>query len=170
MTEHIVFWSGGQDSTLVALQLLRERKFITLVSYDNCWIGGEHQQNLEKIHRKRLLHKLITEFGVNSFKHKTYTWDGDMETNHGEQNKLWTVLFPLACPNDSIAYFGAVKMDDFWHFKDEWIKTFNQICKYQYDKKVEIKFPLEWYTKKMVKKELAKYGYLNATIHSGDKL
>lgn len=153
----------------MALRLLRSKEYITLVSFDNCYIGGEHQQNLEKMYRKRLLTKFRTEFGEKSFEHKVYTWDGDVDLN-GEQNKLWVCLFPLCCPNESKAYFGSIRQDDFWHFKDEFVKTFNQICKYQHDKKVELKFPLEWVYKKQVIKELQKYGYLEATIYSGDKI
>lgn len=166
---HVVFWSGGQDSTLVAVQLLRSGKFVRLVSFDNCWIGGEHQQNLEKMYRKRILQRFESEFGRKLFEHKVYTWDGDL-VGSSIQNQIWVSLFPLACEDGDEAYFGNIRTDDFWHVSAEFKATFEQICKFQGNKKVKLNFPIEWYYKKHVIKELHKFGYLDLAIHSGDKL
>lgn len=165
---HVVFWSGGQDSTLVAVQLLRANEHVHLVSFDNCFIGGEHQQNLEKIQRKHILQRFRTEFGELRLEHHSYTWDGDLFS--GIQSRLWASLFPLVCKDEDKAYFGCIRTDDFWHYDNEFKKTFEQNCKFQNDKKVELKFPLEWYFKKDVIKELKRVGYLDLAIHSGDKL
>ena len=164
---NIVFWSGGQDSTLVALQLLRAGKYIKLVSFDNCWIGGEHQQNLEKMRRKQILNKFQAEFGGNSFDHKNFTWDGELIA--GLQSKAFVSLYPLCCKDEDNVYLGIMSTDNFWHYANKWKIAFEKICDCD-DKKVELNFPLEWFSRKAVIKDLKKLGYYDLTIHSGDKL
>jgi|SRR6185312_4972877 len=164
---HVVFWSGGQDSTLVAVQLLRANEHVILVTFDNCWIGGEGQQNKEKMSRKRTLERFKTEFGQNRFEHKIYTWDGELNT--GIQNKAWVSLFPLALRDQDKAYFGCIKTDEYWHVRHTFEEAFNAVCKH-HEKKIELKYPLEWYDKGQVIKELKRTGYLDLSIHSGDKL
>ena len=166
MSRNIVFWSGGQDSTLVAVQLLRAGKFIHLVSFDNSFIGGEHQQNLEKIKRKQCMHKMTSEFG-NNFKHEVFVYDGNV--NVSAQNGIWVALYPLLCKDGDNAYFGAMKDDSFWHYDDKFKNVFKILCDYE-DKKVNLEFPLEWYSRSKVIKELKKFGYFDFSIHSGDKL
>ena len=109
---------------------------------------------------------MTSEFG-NKFDHQTFTWDGNMCITL--QSRIWASLFPLMCKDDDKAYFGAIQEDTFWHYAHEFKELFNMTCKFD-DKKVELNFPLEWYSKKRVIKELKKFGYLDFSIHSGDKL
>lgn len=165
---NIVFWSGGQDSTLIAIQLLRAGKYITLLSLDNSQIGGPRQQNLEQISRKSALEKMQKEFGKERITHKTVAFD--FEFSDGTvQPQIFCGLFPLLCQDGDIAYYGAIKTDTFWHIIDKLRPAFDAMCKLR-GIKVELKFPLEWYHKKQVKAELKKYGYLEYTIHSGNSL
>lgn len=164
---NVVFFSGGLDSTLVALQLLRAQKYVILVNFDSADIGGETQRALEKMRMKKILQKFRTEFGENAFTLKTFTWEGDLIGD--KQSSLWVSVFPCACADNDTAYFGIIKNSDFWHYRTDWETAFHAVCKVQ-KKKVSIKYPLEWKLKHQIKKELKKYGYLDLAIHSGDSL
>lgn len=166
---NVVFFSGGLDSTLVALQLLRAEEHVKLVTFDNCWIGGEHQQNLEKIQRKKILQRMKTEFGDNKITLANYTWDGELK-GAGMQSNVWVSLFPLALEDKDKAYFGIIRYSDFWHVREKWEKAFNAILDCQGKKYVKLEYPLEWWKKHEIIKKLKKYGYHDLAIHSGDKL
>ena len=168
MSRNVVFFSGGLDSTLLAVDLLRERKHVTLVIFDNSIIGGGGQQNKEKMRRKQIIKRMKSEFGENQITIKTYTWDGDLEI--GIQKDIWVSLFPLVLKSDDKAYFGIIRYSDFWHFRAKWEKAFNAILDIHEKTKVELIYPLEWEFKKNIIKRLKKVGYYDLAIHSGDKL
>lgn len=164
----VVFWSGGLDSTLVAVDLLRARKNTHLITFTNESIGGYGQQQKERIRRKRIIQRLKTEFG-NKITHEDFTWDGRVHNGCLGQASMWLSVFPLVLQDDDTAYFGVIRYSDFWHKKEEFETAFNAVCKFQ-DKKVKLEYPLEWSHKNEIKKRLKKVGYLEIAIHSGDKL
>lgn len=166
---HVVFWSGGKDSTLVALDLLRARKYIHLVTFVNPNIGGESHLNKENIARKRILQKLRHEFGEKAFHYEEFTWNGNAVTGNLGQASFWVSLFPLICADKDKAYFGIIRYSDFWHKRAQFERSFHAICKFQ-DKEVELVYPLEWTKKPEIIKRLKKLGYNDMAIHSGDKL
>jgi len=163
---NVVFWSGGEDSTLVAIKLLRADKPATLISIDNSCIGGARQQNLEAISRKRCLDKMKKEFSLVA--HKNVVFDADF-AGTSTQPEIFMGLFPLLCKDGDTIHHGAIKTDTFWHRIDRLRPAFDAMCK-ACDIKLNLEFPLEWYDKKQVRNELKKYGYLEFTIHSGDAL
>lgn len=165
---NIVFFSGGLDSTLVSVQLLRAGKHVTLVNFDNSVIGSEHQQNLEKLAMKKIIKKMKTEFGDDMVMVNNYTWDGDMFVN--TQNDIWVSLFPLCLMDNDIVHFPIIRHSDFWHSRTEFESAFNSILEYHKKKGVQLLYPLEWKHKKDIVKELRKVGYHDLSIHSGDKL
>ena len=166
MTRHVVFWSGGLDSTLIALNLLRAKKDVHLITFVNWTVGGGEQQNQEKIRRKHILTKMRTEFGLIS--NEEFAWDGSNYCGTLGQASMWLSLYPLVLQDKDKAYFGVIKYSDFWHRKEQFEAAFNAICKFQ-DKKVELLYPFEWKLKKTIIKELKKYGYLELCYHSEDK-
>ena len=166
---NVVFFSGGIDSTLVAVDLLRERKPVTLVNFDNSWIGGASQQNQEKLRMKGIIKRMKSEFGEGWIKENKYTWDGDLFAN-GLQKNGWVSLFPLALASNDNAYFGIIRYSDFWHFRDKWEKAFNAVLDAHEKTGVKLKYPLEWCKKNDIKKRLKRIGYLDLALHSGDSL
>lgn len=165
---NVIFFSGGLDSTLVAVDLLRERKYITLVNFDNSQIGGSSQQNKEKIRRKHIVKRMKSEFGENWITEINYTWDGEL--NIFAQMAAWVSLFPLALRTDDNAYFAIIRYSDFWHYKNKFEKAFNAVLDMHDKKDVKLNYPLEWNFKKTIIKRLKKLGYYDLAIHSGDKL
>lgn len=168
LMSNVVFFSGGLDSTLVAVDLLRSRKPVELVSFDNCIIGGESQQNQEKLRRKMIVKKMKHEFGEKWIHERTYTWDG--EFTGGLQKGTWVSLFPMALRSNDNAYFGIIRYSDFWHWRDDWEKAFYAVLKAQDKENVTLHYPLEWEHKKTIKKRLKRVGYLELALHSGDSL
>lgn len=165
-----MFFSGGLDSTLVAVQLLRERKHVHLITFTNGNIGGFSQQQKEQMRRKQIIKRMECEFGKH-ITHEEFTWDGSTNINNSDlqQASIWVSLFPMVLNNNDKAYFGITRYSDFWHYSDLFKKAFNSVAEFQ-QKKLELIFPLEWYKKVSIKQELKKLGYLDLTIHSGDKL
>ena len=165
----VVFWSGGMDSTLIAVRLLRERKQVTLCTFTNPNIGGDHQQNMEQIKRKRIIQRMITEFGEHQINYETFTWDGPFRLgNVLGQASVWCSMFPAVAESEDRLYFGAIEYSHFWHRKEKFENAINAVLDMHDKKNITIKYPLEWMSKKSVKKELKKYGYLDACFHSDD--
>lgn len=165
---NVVFFSGGLDSTLIAVDLLRSQKSVTLVTFDNGWIGGNGQQNKEKMRRKQIVRRMKTEFSDNMIDEKVYTWDGDLKI--GIQKDIWVSLFPLTLESNDKAFFGIIRYSDFWHFRTKWENAFNAILDAHDKKGITLEYPLEWSFKKDIIKRLKKVGYYDLAIHSGDKL
>lgn len=165
---NVVFFSGGMDSTLIAVDLLRSREVVTLINFDNGSIGGEGQQNKEQMRIKQIVQRMRTEFGGSWVTLQNILWDGSFEVKL--QLKWWCSLFPLCLKEDDKVYFGAIRYSDFWHWKDDWEKAFNATLKCHGTKNVTLNYPLAWEFKHMVKKRLKKVGYYDLAIHSGDSL
>jgi len=163
----IVFWSGGNDSTLLALRLLREREYVHLVSFVSYHIGGFAQQNKEKIYRKYLLHKFKEDFG-DSFKYTEISWEAVL--TNGQQHHLWCALAPTILQSKDELYFGFLKYDDVWHKIEKFKQSILTTTDFFGLEEIKLEFPLEWMQKSAVRKELKKYGYLDNTIISNDSI
>ena len=164
---NVVFWSGGNDSTLVALRLLRANKYPYLISFASYHIGGFAQQNKEKIFRKHLLHKFKEEFG-DRFEYTEYTYEGESEITL--QDQFWCSLAPTLLKNNDKIHLGFIRYDDVWHKIEKFKTAILSMTDFLGKKDIEIEFPLEWSTKNDVRKELKKYGYLENTILSNDSI
>lgn len=160
----VVFWSGGMDSTLCALHLLRADKSVRLVTISNALIGDEHEK--ERLTRKQCLQKLKTDFG-NNVVHEEYIFDGAFRVGSLEQASLWVSLYPLCVNDKDDVYLGFIRYSDFWHHKEQFEKAFHATCEF-HDKKVKLHYPLEWTKKGEIRDKLKKYGYLEFTFHSSD--
>jgi len=160
----IVFWSGGQDSTLVALQLLRSDKPVKLITIPNYQIGTESIQDKEKLVRKRCLQKLRTEF-PSLVSHREFLFDGEAKVGPLGQASIWLSCFPLCCEDGDTIHLGFIRYSDFWHYYQRFTSAFDAICEF-HAKKVEIKYPLEWTKKHEVTDQLKRFGYLDFTYHS----
>jgi len=160
----IVFWSGGEDSTLVALELLRAGKDINLITIPNYQIGTESIQDKEKLVRKKCLQKLKTEFG-NQVNHKEFLFDGDCKIGPLGQASIWLSMYPLCADDGDTIHLGFIRYSDFWHYRHRFMTAFNAICDF-HNKKVKITFPLEWVKKPDIREKLKRFGYIDFTYHS----
>lgn len=168
MTRNVVFWSGGLDSTLVALQLLRADTVVNLVTFIHDQIGSEEQQSKERLTRKHILEKLKSEFGL-KISHEEYTWYGHIRNSARlNQATMWLCTSPLLLDDEDNAYYGFLRRDDFWHYKVEFEDAFNAICKFMIIK-CKLEYPLQWEFKKNVIKKLKKLGYYDLCYFSHDQ-
>jgi len=165
---NIVFWSGGMDSTLVAVDLLRERKGVVLLTVENVMIGGQEFHDKERLVRKKCLQKMKTEFGSKMIIHEEFLFDGKVEPSEhlGLASLLFNVMH-IACEKDDEIYFGFVRYSDFWHYKNLFKRAHKHVARLD-GKNMELHYPLEWIKKPEVAKRLKKLGYFNYTIHSDD--
>jgi len=154
---HLLFWSGGFDSTAILLDMLTDSARypkIRVVSYGvkaihNC----EEDKNARKAISKLLDLEKNARFEMIDFDIDYFPFIS------GSQAKLWACLasmFVSAVDNPLEIVFGYIKHDDFWHERPEFeagIKNliqFGQHCEFN----VKFNYPLEWMTKKEM---LSKY-------------
>ena len=165
---NVVFWSAGQDSTLVAVDLLRSREPMTLLTAQNIMIGGVEFHDKEKLMRKKCLQKMKTEFGETMVAHEEFLFDGKI--SQGEHLGLASMLINvmhLACDKDDTVYFGFIRYSDFWHYKQKFVEA-NDKLNILDGKDIKLKFPLEWNKKHEIVKRLKQIGYYAYTLHSDD--
>lgn len=143
MSDRIVVWSGGYDSTLVLMTQLEEYKEVTALSFilpgvDSVKMATESIMR-ERFKRKlpdkyKLRHNVITVCYDNqiSFPSRLYT-----------QQLYWLSMGMYFAPKDSVLSFGYIHGDDIWQEFNKFKaleKSINSIT----GKNITVEYPAKW--------------------------
>lgn len=140
----LVLWSGGWDSTLIAIQKLKESSEINpvhLIAFNNSSFGKE-QQELESKARKLML----KEFDKKGW-HYVYE-ELPMTTLFGmggglTQQPLNISLLAFAAQENDTCSVGIIRGDDYWQHSGKIANIFNCICETKQVYNVKLELPLK---------------------------
>jgi hypothetical protein len=166
---HFVSWSGGCDSTVLLYELCQQLKGKTkpIALISEPWFLTDNKIKSERYHRE-LIEK---EFGKLDISFATTTITSDLLNAYNipkndayglSQPGLWILQFLTLIPNYSVLHFGYIRTDDFWHYKTEFLKLTEYFCQ-MLNKKVEIRFDLEYNTKPEIITRLKEIQLLDKT-------
>lgn len=132
MSNPIVVWSGGWDSTLVLMDTLRyNNKQVDAISFTLPGISALKME-CEKIARKRFLEWLRVEHPSYSVNCKTidFIYDEISIIPYGDfpQQVIWTILSSIFAPNDATVLFGFIQGDHYWGIEHSLHEASKQIC------------------------------------------
>jgi len=159
----IVLWSGGMDSTLIIDQMITDNpnETVTAVSIVSDTVG-KVRLDMEKQVKKEYLKKFGKRIDYREIKVDSQmgarTW----------QMPIWLChVAPYINDNDEIN-LGYLSSDgyDFWNSKEKLVKAFNSLMDLQM-KKAQINFPLQYWTKGDVIKDLKKRKIYGLTWYCG---
>ena len=169
---HIVLFSGGFDSTLVLANLVREasesdepRRIIALSINHN--LTGVHKLRREYESQCLIIRALREKYPKVPILHETISitsdWNiGDTSNSTGlSQPILWACnVLPLLEDNDTL-YTGYLQYDQVMLHMDNLNNLFKAALAIQENKKVYVEYPLKYFTKAHVLKQLfSNYEYL----------
>ena len=162
----LMVWSGGCDSTLALLHLLKEKKEVRTLS-----ITHTHVQAMnENLTARTTLRRELAIRG--------YSIYGDSSIvsiqSHGicppmpsrvkgariVQPQLWLGTAAMYLEDGEDLAFGYIRTDDFWHKKQAFDYVFTYTKEILGLTNSNLLFPLEWHTKSEVVKELHEQGLL----------
>lgn len=152
-------WSGGCDSTLSLLRLLKEKKRVRTISviHPQIYAVAENAAARLAIHRRlfEMGHILdhVGEVVITTPTRRHIDIDG---ANNGGliQPNIWLGIAASYLEQDEDLAFGYMRTDDFWHYKTEFNVAFKHFTKILAKESSELIFPLEWKNKAEIIKEL----------------
>jgi len=141
MSERIVIWSGGYDSTLCLWNELSKNKCVEVWSFDWECIGSIKTKCEFKVMRKfkvkvkrkgwKINHKII------KLNHSKITPEG----NCVMQAAMFLPLVNYLAPSDSVVIWGFHWKDDYWSYNDRFCKIKDDQNNLM-NKNVKYEFPL----------------------------
>ena len=153
----LVIWSGGCDSTLALLQVAKKASHgeparALSVVHDQVAQGPEERQARKKIRKVFKKRGLPIEYAEVTIKHA-----GDFAAlNSGiTQPVIWIMTAITYLHNKEDLVTGYIRTDDAFHYRIQLVNTFIG-ARDLAGKNGDIKFPLEWWKKSEVIKELQK--------------
>jgi 7-cyano-7-deazaguanine synthase in queuosine biosynthesis len=153
MTKFVV-WSGGFDSTLVLQRLCEMGTAQDRVCVISIILANHNTDNTpcEQKARKQL-QKLFQKDGWFNFYEIIYDPARLSIMSNLPLQTLWFLLtLPFLKKNDNI-YFGYIRGDDFWHYKQDFLDLIEAYKKLN-NLDFNVIFPLEWMEKCAVIREL----------------
>jgi len=161
--DNVVIWSGGADSTLILISLIRNeykkpkerRKPIYVISVKWCHLAEQKRINEEKAREE--IKKLIKRFKVDvRFNTIVYDADGDNDflnrgISQGQMQQCNRMLYEALtyAPDGSNIWMGHLHGEDFFVFRDHWETLINFMCNLN-NKKVSLCLPFMWINKPTV--------------------
>lgn len=151
----LVLWSGGADSTLVLLRLLKKKKPVRAISILHPQVMSGPRENLARI-------SMAARFREDGYhlEHATIELKQDLffiESVGGlTQPALWIPLALSYLRKDEDLYAGYIKGDDFWHYNAWAQQAFVGLNGVRGNYGSRFLMPLEWMEKAGVLKELYK--------------
>lgn len=155
----LLLWSGGCDSTLILIDMLRSTKnrsqFLSLRDNRIRTIAINHPQVAGVEHnkeaRKRMFPLLRKRFGWHP------DWHSEVDITHDAnaaivptggiiQPALWVLYAIPYLEHDEDLYAGYIRSDDVWHHRDEFIQAFDGLQRLT-NRIGKLIFPLEWKSK-----------------------
>lgn len=154
----LVCWSGGCDSTLVLYNLVKNRRcdeIVRAVSITHPQIYAAKESKTARANISKFLHAkgygfLHSEIEVSNKGHVPV-----IKGNGIAQGALWLSMSSLHLEEKEDLYFGYIREDDIWHYRNWFFCAFFDL-KTMMGKEGAVKIPLEWHTKTEVLKELPK--------------
>jgi 7-cyano-7-deazaguanine synthase in queuosine biosynthesis len=155
----LLVWSGGCDSTLSLLRLLKEKKTVRTISiiHPQIYAAAENAAArlavIRKLSEKGYIVKQIGEVVVSTPSRRAIDIEGPNEGGLVQPN-IWLGLTATYLEKDEDLAFGYMKTDDLWHFRTEFVNVFNHFVKILNKESSQLNFPLEWCDKAEIVKEL----------------
>jgi 7-cyano-7-deazaguanine synthase in queuosine biosynthesis len=155
---HVIFWSGGADSTLLLHRLATNSSatwpIVALTAnFDQPANLNEHQFKAQRDAQSRFLDLAKSrghhiEQVIVDVKSKF-----DLADNCG-QPMLWLgTLMPYVRDHDEV-HFGYIRPDTVWHVRDQFVDAFQAFAKLGQAENAKPVFDLEWETKENVLSKL----------------
>jgi 7-cyano-7-deazaguanine synthase in queuosine biosynthesis len=174
MSQEVVIWSGGADSTYLLHKLLTNSTQhwpVIALSIDKH--TQLHQGLLEKQREARENYKaFVKKKHVGFLKHRVVRVETDAALDIGSQVALWiSSLVPYVGKGQELN-FGYIRGDTFWHERRHavaMIEAIHSIHYYPNDEKITVKYPIEWMQKHEVLEGLKKFGVPNKCWWSCEK-
>ena len=179
--KHIVVWSGGCDSTLILLDLIKKGVDVEVLVFETNFFGV-NKAIYEENARFNILKEINKKIVVNKVKldlEDYHNW-GYINGNNGPylfQQPFMIAFSSIFGPTDSILYFGYHKGDDFFSASYDLLTGSNYFLKILGNKNLKFSFPLRYMTKESIIRKLDSNGMLelchwceyptNATDNSG---
>lgn len=161
----LVLWSGGCDSTLVLLNLLKEHRaenkgWVTTVSFNHDNIAASKESRAA---RRSLQAWFKKERYLHLHSEVTISHSGYREVEKGDglsQPAIWLTHALNYLKVEEDLYAGYIQSDDFWHRFDGFEMATKGLFQ-MIGKKGKVYFPLQWFSKAEVIKDLEKAKILN---------
>ena len=158
--KHIVVWSGGCDSTLILLDLIKKGVDVEVLVFDTNRFGDgkrEYEENarfniLKTINKKIHINKISLDFST----------DNVCGTGvHLFQQPCMIALTTIFGQCDSIFYFGYHKGDDFFAESHNILSGSQWLLISLGNKNIKFSFPLRYMTKDIIIGKLESLGMLD---------
>jgi hypothetical protein len=167
MSENVLLWSGGFDSTAILLHMYDHPEEYPCVRVMSCKCDDIPNHVEDSEGRAKIINLL--KLNENP---RFYLRESTMSpaTFGGSQAILWTLLasMSLAENEDGKIHCGYIKGDDFWHFRPWFENAITNACKIV-GSTVSFVYPHEWHTKKeMVKEYLGHKDVFESISWGGD--
>ena len=165
---HAVVWSGGLDSTLILIDLIKRGVQPTVLTFTCDTFGGLHHQEFEKSARTEILKYIAKEYSYEipmadnismnysniGIGHNVFGKDGGIV-----QQPYMLSMLSIFSPNNTCYHMGYHKGDDFWTYSYDIISAHKHLLAVTGNKNVELSFPLQHMTKADIIRKLQGYKF-----------
>lgn len=172
-TKHYIFWSGGNDSTLLLYELLNRfpQENIIAISYQFPWLT-EHKMESENNFREKFKNLMYTK-GFTKWRHTTFRTDITNSKLTGVDSVIpkalyqpiaWLLAAPILIESNSIVYLGTNKNDDLTLYMNDLENLFKLIANIM-KKNMILSQPYQYLSKTDIIKKILEYDLYDYTWH-----